>query len=188
MSRKRLIDAIKRKADADIRIAPELAEIVIFACENAPPGSGMKTAAIEDHCAEASYERLRRLTKEFDLLNETSSGADRYLLNQRTNVRVYGADAMEIAVDDELRRVNRHVNKDSDVRQVVAETLGVSPNQVESTLFQGGLIQKRDRLENIVYAIQASPVVKQGSYGRIDWQSISNVYEATERAVRLYRR
>lgn len=187
MSRQHLIEVIEREADADIRIGSKLADIVVFACENAPPGSGMKTAAIEDDCAEASYDRLRRLTKEFDLLNETSSGADRYLLKQRTNERVY-ADAMEPAVDDELWRVKHHVNRNSDVHQVVAETLGVSPNQVESALFQGDLIQKRDRLENIVYAIQASPVVKQGSYGRIDWQSVSNVYEATERAVRLYRR
>lgn len=165
MSRKHLIKEIKREADADIRIGPELADIVVFACENAPPGSGMKTAAIEDDCAEASYDRLRRLTNEFGLLNETSSGGERYLLNQRTTERVYGRDAMEMAVDDELRRVNHHVNRNSDVRHVVAETLGASPDQVKSALFQGGLLQKRDRLEKVINAIKADSTAKQGDYG-----------------------
>ena len=147
----------------------------------------MKTAAIEDDCAEASYDRLRRLTNEFGLLNETSSGADRCLLKQRTNERVYG-DAMEPAVDDELWHVKHHVNRNSDVRQIVAETLGVSPNQVESALFQGDLIQKRDRLEKVINAIKADSTAKQGNYGCLDWRSVSNVYEATERAVNVYRR
>lgn len=122
------------------------------------------------------------------MLNETSVGADNYLLNQRTNERVYGTDAMEIAVDDELHRVNHHINRNSDVRQVVAETLGISPNQVKSTLFQGDLFQKRDRLEKIINAIKANETVQQGDYGRLDWRSTPNVYEATEWTVSLYRR
>lgn len=187
MSRKHLINAIKREADADIRIAPELAEVLAYTSSNASPGSGMYRADIEAACPEASYDRLRRLTEEIGLLNETSEGADSYLLNQRTNRRAYG-DAMEPAVNEELQRVNQHIKSDPHVRQVVAKALGVSPNQVGSVLFEGDLFQKRDRLEKIINAIKANQTVQQGDYGRLDWRSTPNVYEATERAVSLHRR
>ncbi|ELY39944.1 hypothetical protein C497_04277 [Halalkalicoccus jeotgali B3] len=147
----------------------------------------MYRADIEAACPEASYGRLRRLTEEIGLLNETSEGADSYLLNQRTNGRVYG-DEMGPAVNDELQRVTQHINRDPHVRQVIAEALEVSPNQVNSVLFEGDLFEKRDRLEETVNAIKANETVQQGDYGRLDWRSTPNVYEATERAVSLHRR
>ncbi|ADJ14572.1 hypothetical protein HacjB3_05905 [Halalkalicoccus jeotgali B3] len=92
------------------------------------------------------------------------------------------------AVNDELQRVTQHINRDPHVRQVIAEALEVSPNQVNSVLFEGDLFEKRDRLEETVNAIKANETVQQGDYGRLDWRSTPNVYEATERAVSLHRR
>lgn len=178
MLRNDLIAVIEREAETNTRIAPELADICIFARKNMPPGSGMLTSEIEAACPEASRRRLNRLVDEIDLLNETSGEADRYLLNERTSKRIYGGK-MGSAVNDELKRVNDHIGSDSRVRQIAAGVIGVRPGQVGVSLFQGDLFQQRDRLEEIVSAIKASSTVKQGNYGALYWRSVPNVYEAT---------
>jgi hypothetical protein len=185
MSKYHLVVAIERTTTTNIRIAPELADTLVYMCRNAPPGSDMKTSQLEVNCPEATYNRLDRLD-EMGFADEVSGNDGRYLVTLQTNDSFHGPGAMSDAVDSELRQLRQHAQNDQQVRQLIASHLGVSQNEVDRALSQGDLTDKVSRLVRVVNEIRAHSTIQQGNYQRLRWQSYSNAYEVTDNTLRLY--
>ena len=186
MARSHLITAIERTAATNIRITPELADLLIDMCHIAPPRSGLKTSQLETNCTEASYSRLDRLD-EMRFVNEVSNNDGSYLVSLQSSDDFHGSDNMLSAVNDELRELRRHARSDHRVRQLIATRLGIPQNQVDGALLRGDLTDRVTRLANIVNEIRSHPTIQQGNYQRLRWQSYSNVYEVTGKTLRMYR-
>jgi hypothetical protein len=146
----------------------------------------MKTSQLEANCPEATYSRLDRLDG-MEFADEVSGNDGSYLVALQTDDTFHGSDSMSSAVDDELRQLRQHARNDHQVRQLIANHLGIPQNQVDGTLSQGDLTDKVSRLARVVNEIRVHPTIRQGSYQRLRWQSYSNTYEVTDSALHLYR-
>lgn len=187
MTRTKLLDGIDKRANTDLRIAQELTDIVEFLIVNGyvPGNPAIKTPDLKARCSEANYHRIERLVHEMGMVLKFKQGPNTYLIHTRKDEIVNG-QGVSAMVNEELRRVGQDAKQDPAVRRVVANARGVSPGQALQGLTKGGFADRRDRLERLVDAIQASPAVTQGPYGKIVFRTPANLYRASPLAVQLY--
>lgn len=187
MGRRDLQSGIERNANTNLQIGMELATIVEFLITNGhvPGGPAITTPDLTSQCPQASYQRVRRLVNEMAMVNQFDQGPTTYVIHTRLNDIVNGQNLTRM-VNEELNRISAHTQQDPAIRQVVANARGVSVGQALQGLFSGNFVERRGRLDNLVRAIQSSPNVNQGNYGRIIFRTPPNLYRASPLAVQLY--
>lgn len=187
MGRAELQTGIERNANTNLQIGMELADIVEFLIVNGhiPGGPAINTPDLTSQCQQATYQRVRRLVNEMAMVNQFDQGPTTYVIHTRLNEIVNGQNLTRL-VNEELDRISTHAQQNPAVRQVVANARGVPVGQALQGLFGGDFIDRRSRLDNLVRAIQSSPNVNQGNYGRIIFRMPPNLYLASPLAVQLY--
>lgn len=188
MSRSTLVTGIENQSKKDIRIADELANIVVFCCQNnyVQGEKAIKTQAITGRCAEATYSRLERLV-DMGFLNKQKQGADTWIIHEPTG-EFLGATEMAAKLRQEIRSLIRHIKNDNTVKQIAARELSVSPGNVVAEIQRGGDWERRQNLEIVVSAIEEDPRVTKGNYGKVIVRNPPNYYQATGRSVRLFKK
>lgn len=189
MSRTHVKNGIEQRANTNLRIGEELADIVEFLISNGhvPGGSTIKTPTLRNACTAATYQRVERLHNEMGMVLKFKQGPNTYVIHTRLNRIVNGRGASSM-VNKELRRVAQHARQNATIRQIVAATRSVPVGQALQNLFQGNFAIRRDRLERIVNEIQADSRVNQGDYGKIIFRTPANLYRASSLAVQVYNR
>lgn len=187
MSRAQLQNGIEQRANTNLRIATELTDIVEFLVTNGytPNGPAIKTPDLKSQCPEASYHRIERLYDEMGMVQKYKQGPSTYLIH--TQQGVVNGQGVSQMVNQELQQLAQHVKQNPAVRAVVANARNKPPGKALDGLMSGGFADRRERLENLVNAIQNAPNVTQGSYAKIIFRTPANLYRATPLAVQLYR-
>ena len=184
MSKKHITDEVEGRSSKDIRIGPELADILVWLCDNGytvTNGDTEKTATITNNCSEATYNRLERLTN-LDLVNKVDKGPATYIIHERTG-EVLNGKTLQPYIDQEIRRLSGHVRADPLIEWVVAIELDTTT--VVNELQSGTVDERRDKLEEAVRAIEDHPAVSKGPYGAVVFRNSSNEYQATKKVERL---
>jgi len=187
VSKKHLQDGIENQANKQLRISDDLAEILEYLCSNGvtePNDDAEKTGTITSACSEATYQRLERL-HELGFVKKFKKGPKTYVIHTRKDDIVNGEPLLPL-VEEEIRRLIQHLQKDPVVKLVVANELGVKPSDVVTELRSGGFNEKQANLERSVEAIQEDAHVSQGDYGAVIFRHASNWYTATAHAVGLF--
>lgn len=189
MSKYDIETAVEQNAKNNIQIAGELADIVEYLVTNGYyEGNGViETPTLKKRCPEATYNRLRRLEEEIGIVQGLRDGPERYLIHTRLDEIVNDGPVSRM-VDEELSRIEKHAKKDPGIRRVISRVRASTPTQALNGLKQGTFPERRKRLENTVRAIQADASVSQGDYGMIIFRKSPVRWQATHRAVTLYRR
>lgn len=187
MSRTHLKNGIERQATTNLQIGDELANIVEFLVTNGyvPHGPAIKTPKLTSQCPEASYYRVTRLYDEMGMVLKFDQGPSTYLIHTRRDEIVNGQNVSGM-VNEELRRLAQHAQRDSTVRRIVANARNVPVAQALQGLQNGNFADRRDRLEHLVNAVRNDPRVTQGDYGKIIFRTPANLYRASPLAVQLY--
>ena len=176
--------AVETRATNNVRIADELAEVIVWACNKgytAPNDDSAKTKAFVDNCTEATYNRLERLN-DLGLLYKIDKGPKTYIIHERRDEIVNGENLGPL-VDEEIRRVCAHMKRNPLVEWVVAIALR-EPDPV-SALPKGPFSEKQENLREAVRAIEESPAVSKDDYGAVIFRNSANEYQATQKAVNL---
>lgn len=189
MSRTHLRTSIEQQSSTNLRIGPELADIVEFLITNGyiPNGPAIKTSDLTSRCSEASYYRVTRLHDELGMVMKFSQGPNTYLIHTRLNDIVNGQGVSSM-VNEELRRVAQHARQNPTVRQIVASARGVPVSQALQGLQNGNFPTRQEFLVEIVTAIQNDSRVTRGNYGMVLFRTPANLYRATPLAIQLYRK
>jgi hypothetical protein len=186
MSRNSLRNSIEQQATTNLRIGAELTDIVEFLITNGyvPNGPAIKTPDFTNQCSAASYYRIERL-HELGMVQKYKKGPKTYLIHTRKDEIVNGQSVSKM-VNEELHRVAQHAQQNPAVLTVVANARGTPQGQALQGLTNGGFAIRRNRLDDIVNAIQTAPNVSQGPYGKIIFRTPPNLYRASPIAVQLY--
>lgn len=191
MSRKDVTDHVN-KVQPRNRSASKQARIVKFLHRDGAFGdqrNAVRTRRILDSVPSATRSQIKNLV-EAGLVEEiTPAGSDTYIYHERLEDRLSGADVGS-AVQEERRRLMRHLGADSNALQVVADELGVVPSDVGQPLRQGDELDQMETLDRAVRAVERDPSVSKGGhdYGRIGFRRQSNRYMLTPQGVNLYRK
>jgi hypothetical protein len=186
MGRKHLIRSVESQSSKNIRIADELAEILVFACRNGVTSrdDALKTKKFTRVCSEATYERLSRLEK-FGFLKGFKTGADTHVIHEPSGDYL-GRGQLRPRLDGELNSLKGHMKSDMNVNRVVADALDHPPATVQSYLDKGGVWERRQKLEDAVDAIEDDSSLSTGNYGRIIVRNSPKLWFALPRSVSLY--
>lgn len=187
MAHKEIERAVEDRATKDVRIADELAEVIVWACNKGytvPNEASAKTQTFCDNCTEATYDRLERLA-DLGLLYKIDKGPRTYIIHERRDEVVNGED-IDALIDEEIRRLCAHMNREPFVEWVVA--IGLEEPDPVNALPKGTFSERQENLREAVRAIEESSAVSKGNYGAVIFRNPSNKYQATKKAVRLKRK
>lgn len=179
--------AVEKRAINNVRIADELAEVIVWACNKGftvPNDDSAKTRTFVDNCTEANYNRLERL-ENLGLLYKIDKGPKTYIIHERRDEIVNG-ESLGSLVDEEIRRVCAHMKRDPVVQRVVAAAL--RERDPVSALPKGSVSEKQENLREAVRAIEESSAVSKDNYGAVIFRNSANEYQATRKAVGLKRK
>ncbi len=188
MSNRHLKLALNSTSPKNLQIAPELANIIEYLCQNGhvKGGTYIETKNLVSNCSDAKYSRIERLV-DLGFAKKDSSGANTWIIQTRTGDYLGRGDLVP-ALDTEISRLKRHMNADEEIKKTVAGMLRVSPSRAANELDQGSVWERRGKLEDAVDAIDEYSGVTRGKYGKIIVRNPPNRYRASILAERLYRR
>lgn len=186
MAKPELVTEIENRSNKNIRISDELADVLVYTCANGhvDQGSAITTKQLTKRCTEAKYSRLRRLER-LGFLDGYKKGADHFIIHEPTGDYL-DRNTFEPRLNAEIRRVQVHINHNSTIKRIAAGELRCSPSRVTAELSNGGVWERRQKLEKVVDGIQATPGVSTAGYGKIIVRSNKKFWYATSRTVSLF--
>ena len=186
MGKQHVKNELERRSSKNLTIGLELAEIIKNLCDNGhvQGGNSIGTGALTSGCPEATYSRLQRLI-DLGFVQKIDNGASNWIIQTRTGDYL-GRGEIRPALNEEIRRLRRHMKSDATVKKLVAGALRTTPSRATNELTSGGIWEVRSNLEDSVEAIEDYPKVSTGQYGKVIVRKPENEYLATTRAEILY--